>query len=310
VTNTTIPQGEPISLPELTPDELNDLWREWTNKSPSSDWRKLVRLAEAKVRATILADRALGAASPDSEAAFKNFHRSLCARFGYVHDEKDWRRDQVSLEEHIARLVQPASPDVAKMVEAIQQGIGRELASANGEVGLRQQLKRETNAAIDALGAAATQARAAVPVMARAPLSRDVINSGFAKLESEWWSKPDVFTEGVRFAERCLGITADSARTAVGAEQSQGDNLPKCTYGCEAFPECGCVTEPLQDAIRTLNHVLDCLLRDSPDEIQASSLERAVAGLYKAALSAQTPGEERATEPTCEWSQDGNEDGS
>lgn len=34
--------------------------------------------------------------------AFKNFHRSLCARFGYVHDEKGWQRDQVSLEEHIA----------------------------------------------------------------------------------------------------------------------------------------------------------------------------------------------------------------
>lgn len=35
-------------------------------------------------------------------AAFKNFHRSLCARFGYTHDEKDWQRDLVSLEEHIA----------------------------------------------------------------------------------------------------------------------------------------------------------------------------------------------------------------
>lgn len=37
--------------------------------------------------------------------AFKNFHRALCARFKYSHDEKDWRRDQVSLEEHIAKQV-------------------------------------------------------------------------------------------------------------------------------------------------------------------------------------------------------------
>jgi hypothetical protein len=41
----------------------------------------------------------------DDTAAFKNFHRSLCARFNYPHDEIDWRRDQVSLEEYIANLV-------------------------------------------------------------------------------------------------------------------------------------------------------------------------------------------------------------
>lgn len=33
---------------------------------------------------------------------FKNFHRNLCDRFGYHHDPVDWKRDQVSLEEHIA----------------------------------------------------------------------------------------------------------------------------------------------------------------------------------------------------------------
>jgi hypothetical protein len=38
----------------------------------------------------------------ETHASFKNFHRSLCARFGYVHDDRDWQRDQVSLEEHIA----------------------------------------------------------------------------------------------------------------------------------------------------------------------------------------------------------------
>lgn len=37
-------------------------------------------------------------------ADFKNFHRSLCERFGYHHDEADWPRDLVSLEEHVATL--------------------------------------------------------------------------------------------------------------------------------------------------------------------------------------------------------------
>lgn len=44
----------------------------------------------------------------DDAAAFKNFHRSLCERFNYLHDEKDWRRDQVSLIEHIAKRIEVA----------------------------------------------------------------------------------------------------------------------------------------------------------------------------------------------------------
>jgi hypothetical protein len=40
-----------------------------------------------------------------SEADFKNFHRALCERFDYCHDERDWKRDQVSLIEHIAKKV-------------------------------------------------------------------------------------------------------------------------------------------------------------------------------------------------------------
>lgn len=43
------------------------------------------------------------------EHEFKNFHRMLCERFGYTHDERDWRRDQISLIEWIAKKVeQPA----------------------------------------------------------------------------------------------------------------------------------------------------------------------------------------------------------
>lgn len=43
-----------------------------------------------------------GDAEQADEADFKNFHRLLCDRFGYVHDEADWKRDQLSLVEHIA----------------------------------------------------------------------------------------------------------------------------------------------------------------------------------------------------------------
>lgn len=43
---------------------------------------------------------------------YKNFHRSLCARFGYCHDEVHFRRDLVSLEEAIAaKVAAPAAGD-------------------------------------------------------------------------------------------------------------------------------------------------------------------------------------------------------
>jgi hypothetical protein len=45
--------------------------------------------------------------------AFKNFHRSLCDRFGYEHDEVNWRRDLLSLEEWIASTKAPALSPLA-----------------------------------------------------------------------------------------------------------------------------------------------------------------------------------------------------
>lgn len=56
-----------------------------------------------KVINAVLAARHVAAdAAAPSEAEFKNFHRLLCDRFGYVHDERDWKRDQLSLIECIA----------------------------------------------------------------------------------------------------------------------------------------------------------------------------------------------------------------
>jgi hypothetical protein len=50
------------------------------------------------------------APAQNSDHEFKNFHRVLCERFGYTHDEVDWKRDQVSLIEWIAKQVNPAAP--------------------------------------------------------------------------------------------------------------------------------------------------------------------------------------------------------
>jgi hypothetical protein len=36
---------------------------------------------------------------------FKNFHRLICERFDYGHDPVDWKRDQLSLIEHIAACI-------------------------------------------------------------------------------------------------------------------------------------------------------------------------------------------------------------
>ncbi|MGN8120363.1 hypothetical protein ACTJK9_01225 [Pseudomonas sp. 22082] len=63
-----------------------------------------------------------------AEAGFKNFHRSLCERFGYYHDELDWQRDQVSLEEHIATQLSHVNAENAALrgqVEALQRGAGQ-----------------------------------------------------------------------------------------------------------------------------------------------------------------------------------------
>ncbi len=66
---------------------------------------------------------ALAAAQADDAHAFKNFHRSLCARFGYVHDDVDWRRDQVSLEEHIAKMAAAQAVDLWQPIETAPKSV-------------------------------------------------------------------------------------------------------------------------------------------------------------------------------------------
>ncbi|MGY4663215.1 hypothetical protein ACVWZ9_004009 [Pseudomonas chlororaphis] len=62
------------------------------------------------------------------KAGFKNFHRSLCERFGYFHDDIDWQRDQVSLEEHIATQfnhVNAENSSLRGQMEMVQRGAGQ-----------------------------------------------------------------------------------------------------------------------------------------------------------------------------------------
>jgi hypothetical protein len=59
-----------------------------TEQEMHNAWRKRAEEAEA--------------ACAEETRQFKNFHRNLCERFNYCHDEIDWKRDQASLEEHIA----------------------------------------------------------------------------------------------------------------------------------------------------------------------------------------------------------------
>jgi len=75
---------------------------------------ELEKAGAARSHKAITAIKQALAAQPapvqDSDHEFKNFHRVLCERFGYTHDEVDWKRDQVSLIEWIAKQVKPAAP--------------------------------------------------------------------------------------------------------------------------------------------------------------------------------------------------------
>ncbi len=59
------------------------------------------------------------------EHEFKLFHKRLCERFAYTHDEKDWRRDVVSLIEHIAsrqdKLIQEKKQLVSALTDVMRE---------------------------------------------------------------------------------------------------------------------------------------------------------------------------------------------
>lgn len=92
----------------------------------------------------------------EERAEFKNFHRVLCERFGYGHDEIDWRRDQLSLIEHIAKMVPQRGAD---------HGLARqrrsEVMNTEERAELQARLLREERARIAELRAALFRLQAA-----------------------------------------------------------------------------------------------------------------------------------------------------
>lgn len=59
----------------------------------------------------------------DTSQSFKNFHRRLCERFGYHHDEKDWRRDQLSLELWISSQLAEAKRHAKVLADAMSEEV-------------------------------------------------------------------------------------------------------------------------------------------------------------------------------------------
>ena len=96
------------------------------------------------------------------QASFENFHRSLCERFGYVHDPVDWKRDQVSLIEHIASLIPawrrdlgappppPVAPETCGFYDALDKHVRNGVIAAAVDIGrhhqnlIRNQGEKET----------------------------------------------------------------------------------------------------------------------------------------------------------------------
>jgi hypothetical protein len=67
------------------------------------------------------ASECYAAGAEEKGREFKNFHRSLCERFSYSHDDADWRRDQVSLREHIAAQLAAKDAEIARLRDKCEQ---------------------------------------------------------------------------------------------------------------------------------------------------------------------------------------------
>lgn len=76
-------------------------------RAEDSDMHRAMSAMQADHATALRREEELGYARGvrDRTAEFKNFHRLLCERFGYGHDNLDWQRDQLSLIEHIASLL-------------------------------------------------------------------------------------------------------------------------------------------------------------------------------------------------------------
>lgn len=100
--------GQPIAMPASAPAQPSGqpgtrIGRATTRGGRVQSYAfEQTDLLDGEHAMIVLAAQPSGQAAPSDTHAFKNFHRALCDRFGYSHDERDWRRDQVSLIEWIA----------------------------------------------------------------------------------------------------------------------------------------------------------------------------------------------------------------
>jgi|SRR5882757_10613423 len=97
------------ALPDLVPNKEYANYitscSAWDSEFIVNDLRKRLSRREEQMQDLTIEIAALKSQESPSLASFKNFHRSLCDRFGYIHDPVDWQRDQVSLEEHISAVI-------------------------------------------------------------------------------------------------------------------------------------------------------------------------------------------------------------
>lgn len=85
--------------------------------------RRLCSNREKSDRNLYLKDRVMDLESELAavKAVFKNFHKNLCSRFNYSHDEQDWSRDLASLEEHIYKELVTVKANLKLAVEALEE---------------------------------------------------------------------------------------------------------------------------------------------------------------------------------------------
>lgn len=90
-----------------------------------------LKVQEGVVELAYIPHRNLVEQRDEIERQFKNFHRLLCERFEYGHDKQEWKRDQLSLIEHIASRL--SADESAPETPAPQAPIARMMV-ANGHV--------------------------------------------------------------------------------------------------------------------------------------------------------------------------------
>lgn len=139
-----------------------------------------VWLATTEQLASSAPSAPLVAVSSQYSDEFKSFHRMLCKRFGYTHDEAFWWRDQVSLMEFIAGQVAPqATVDDSKFWPVDMSMSRNQMCVQIGQMNYRLTALREENE-----GLVRKNAKLRAPLQATVePLTHQQVFDKFSFLE-------------------------------------------------------------------------------------------------------------------------------